>query len=94
MNLLKEFQTCQKLLHQQLFVRAVKDEHVTEKFLPTSTAELVSVDVSHLSSPQQEVIKPLLDPELFQETPGFTSLFQHKIWVKKDAPVQQRSYGM
>ncbi|KAK7934242.1 hypothetical protein WMY93_005138 [Mugilogobius chulae] len=40
----------------------------------------------------QEDIKPLLDPSLFQETPGFTSLVQHKIRLKKDAPVRQRSY--
>lgn len=33
-----------------------------------------------------------MDPALFCETPGFTSLVQHKIRLKKDAPVRQRSY--
>ncbi|KAL3967106.1 alpha-2-macroglobulin-like protein [Sarotherodon galilaeus] len=37
-------------------------------------------------------IKPLVDPQLFRETPGFTSLVQHKIRVKEDAPVRQKSY--
>ncbi|KAL4008578.1 hypothetical protein ACER0C_002430 [Sarotherodon galilaeus] len=30
--------------------------------------------------------------QLFRETPGFTSLVQHKIQVKEDAPVRQKSY--
>ncbi|KAJ0044064.1 hypothetical protein NL108_006172 [Boleophthalmus pectinirostris] len=90
-NLLKEFHVRQEPA-QQLLVRAVQDEEITEKYFPTDTNEHVAVDLSHLSSPQQEDIQPLLDPSLFQETPGFTSLVQHKIRLKKDAPVRQRSY--
>lgn len=90
-NLLKLFHVRQEP-SQQLLVRAVQDEEVTEKYFPTSTGETVAVDLSHLSPPQQEAIQPLLDPSLFRETPGFTSLVQHKIRLKKDAPVRQRSY--
>ena len=37
------------------------------------------VDLSHLQPVQQEDIQALLDPELFQEKPGFTTLVQHKV---------------
>ena len=50
------------------------------------------IDVSHLSVSQQEEVITLLDPELFRDTPGFTTLVQHKIRLKKDAPVLQKSY--
>ena len=50
------------------------------------------MDLSHLSQAQQKDVRPLLNPELFRETPGFTSLVQHKIRLKEDAPAQQRSY--
>ncbi|KAK7889409.1 hypothetical protein WMY93_024969 [Mugilogobius chulae] len=90
-NLLKEFHVRQEPA-QQLLVRAVQDEETTEKYFPTSANEPAGLDLSHLSPSQQEDIQPLLDPSLFQETPGFTSLVQHKIRLKKDAPVRQRSY--
>uniref|UniRef100_A0A8C6U536 Integrase catalytic domain-containing protein n=1 Tax=Neogobius melanostomus TaxID=47308 RepID=A0A8C6U536_9GOBI len=90
-NLLKEFHVRQEPA-QQLLVRVVQDEEVTEKYFPTCTEEIVAIDLSHLSPSQQESIQPLLDPSLFKETPGFTSLVQHKIRLKKDAPVRQRSY--
>lgn len=90
-NLLKEFNVRQEPA-QQLFVRSVQDEEVTEQYFPISTDEMVAVDLSHLSPPKQKSIQPLLDPSLFKETPGFTSLVQHKIRLKKDAPVRQRSY--
>ncbi|XP_035993666.1 uncharacterized protein LOC118563362 [Fundulus heteroclitus] len=91
-NLLKEFRSRQEPVHQELFVRAVKDEEVTEKFLPTSMSDCALVDVSHLSPTEQEKIKPFLDPQLFKEVPGFTSLVQHKIRLKEDAPSRQKSY--
>jgi len=90
-NLLKEYQERQEPVHQ-LFVRAVQDEEVTEKFFPGSTVQSSPIDVSHLSVSQQEEVIPLLDPELFRDTPGFTTLVQHKIRLKKDAPVRQKSY--
>lgn len=93
-NLLKEFQVRSEPVCPQLLVRAVQDEDSGEKFLPTTAtmAEAVEMDVSHLSPTQQAEVKPLLDPELFKETPGFTSLVQHKIRLKGDAPVRQKSY--
>ncbi|CAL9691326.1 unnamed protein product [Knipowitschia caucasica] len=90
-NLLKEFHVRPEPA-QQLLVRAVQDEETTEKFFPAHSNEQIVVDLSHLSPCQQEQVQPLLDPALFQETPGFTSLVQHKIRLKKDAPVRQRSY--
>ena len=48
--------------------------------------------MSHLSPAQQAEVKPLLDPELFNETPGFTLLVQHKIRLMKNVPVRQKSY--
>ncbi|XP_014857306.1 PREDICTED: uncharacterized protein LOC106926725 [Poecilia mexicana] len=91
-NLLKEFHSQQEPVHQELFVRAVKDEEVTEKFFPTNMSDCALVDISHLSPTEQEKVKPLLDPQLFQEVPGFTSLVQHKIRVKEDVPSRQKSY--
>ena len=93
-NLLKEFQVRPEPVVQQLFVRAVQDEETNEKFFPTkaTAAEPREVDVSHLSPTQQAEVKPLLDPELFNETPGFTSLVQHKIRLMKNVPVRQKSY--
>lgn len=91
-NLLKEFQVRQEPVHHQLFVRAVQDEEVTEKFFPASTGEPSPVNLTHLSASQQKDVVPLLDPELFKETPGFTSLVQHKIRLKNDAPARQKSY--
>lgn len=86
-NLLKEFHSRQEPVHQ-LLVRSVRDEEVTEKFFSTNT----SVDLSHFSHSEQADIKPLLDPKLFRETPSFTSLVQHKMWVKENIPVHQKSH--
>ncbi len=93
-NLLKEFQVRSEPVHQQLLVRAVREEDNVDKFFPatTTTAEAPEVDLSHLSLTQQAEVKPLLDPGLFRETPGFTSLVQHRIRLKGDAPVRQKSY--
>ncbi|KAK7898999.1 hypothetical protein WMY93_019852 [Mugilogobius chulae] len=77
---------------QQFLVRAVKDEEVSEKFFPIPAAEPAAIDLSHLSPSQQDELKPLLNADLFQETPGFTSLVQHQIRLKQDAPKRQRSY--
>ncbi|KAK7929500.1 hypothetical protein WMY93_005895 [Mugilogobius chulae] len=90
-NLLKEFIVRQEP-SQQFLVRAVKDEEVSEKFFPIPAAEPAAIDLSHLSPSQQDELKPLLNADLFQETPGFTSLVQHQIRLKQDAPKRQRSY--
>lgn len=94
-NLLKEFQVRSEPVHQQLLVRAVQEEDTVDKFFPATatTAEGPEVDLSHLSLTQQAEVKPLLDPELFRETPGFTSLVQHRIRLKGDAPVCQKAIG-
>lgn len=73
-NLFKEVHTHQEP-SQQLLVCAVKDEEVPEKCFPTLSTDPAAVDLSHLSPPQQKQKKPLLEPSLFQETPGFTSRY-------------------
>lgn len=90
-NLLKEFYSRQEPVHQ-LLVRSVRDEEVTEKFFSTNTPGFASGDLSHFSHSEQADIKPLLDPKLFRETPSFTSLVQHKMWVKENIPVRQKSH--
>uniref|UniRef100_A0AAV2KVA7 Uncharacterized protein n=1 Tax=Knipowitschia caucasica TaxID=637954 RepID=A0AAV2KVA7_KNICA len=47
---------------QQFLVRAVKDEEITEKFFPVPPKEPAAIDLSHLSPPQQDEIKPFLNP--------------------------------
>ncbi|XP_028253710.1 uncharacterized protein LOC114429061 [Parambassis ranga] len=69
-----------------------KDEEVDEKFFPVSRGEASPLDLSHLSVSQQEDVRPLLDRELFKETPGFTNLVQHTIRLKQEAPARQKSY--
>lgn len=89
-NLLKEFQVCQEPVYNS--VHAVQDEEVSKKFFPASTGESSPVNLSHLSASQRKDVVALLDRELFRETPGFTILVQHKIQLKKDAPVGQKRY--
>ncbi|XP_047219374.1 uncharacterized protein LOC124867136 [Girardinichthys multiradiatus] len=90
-NLLKEFQMHQRPV-QHLLVCDVNDEEVDEKFLPSNDPQVSGVDLSHLLASQQEEVSSLLDPELFTETPGFTDLVQHEIYLKKNAPARQKSY--
>ncbi|KAJ8381427.1 hypothetical protein SKAU_G00022050 [Synaphobranchus kaupii] len=51
-----------------------------------------SVDLSHLETPQQEQLRHLLDPKVFPEKPGYTTLVNHDIPLKEDAPVKQKCY--
>lgn len=94
-NLLKEFQVpslpIQQPAQQQLFIRALDEEENREQSFPTNS-EPTSADVSHLQPAQQREIKALLDPELFQEKPGFTTLVQHKVHLKGEAAPRRKSY--
>lgn len=99
-NLLKEFlvppqqpvpQPALQSVKQQFLVRVVKDEEEGEQFFPTNT-EPGSVALSHLQHSQQEDIRPLLDPKLFQEKPGFTTLVQHKVHLRENAPPRRKFY--
>lgn len=77
---------------QQLFVRAViEEEEGPEQYFPRPEKPH-SVDLSHFAQDQQEELSPVLDPQLFQERPGFTSVIEHKIFLKEDTPVRQKSY--
>lgn len=75
-----------------LFVQVVDDEEEDELFFPACSSVPVSISVSHLQHSQQQDIKPLLDPELFQEKPGFTSLIQHKVHLRDDAAPRRKFY--
>lgn len=70
----------------------VEDGEEDEQFFPTGNTEASSVTLSHLQPSQQEDIRPLLDPDLFQEKPGFTTLVQHKIHLKDDAIPHRKFY--
>ena len=50
------------------------------------------MDISHLEEDQQDQVKELLDPNLFQEKPGRTTAVEHDIILQPDASPQRRSY--
>ena len=66
-------------MQQQLFVRAVQDEDVNEKFFPTSEAGPSPVDLSHLSQAQQKDVRPLLNPELFRDVVIFSQSWEEYV---------------
>ncbi|CAJ1064638.1 uncharacterized protein LOC120723181 [Xyrichtys novacula] len=91
-NLLKEFHDCPEPVSQHFFIQAAEEKEVEEQFFPTSPAGVSQVEVAHLTPDQQKGVEALLDPELFQEKPGFTDLVQHSIHLKETAPSRKRSY--
>ena len=42
--------------------------------------------------PFQQKLKELLDPDLFQERPGYTSVVHHDITLTENAPARKKSY--
>lgn len=75
---------------QQFLVRVVKDEEEGEQFFRTNSSGPGSVVLSRLQPSQQKDIGPLLDPGLFQEKPGFTTLVQHKVHLREEAPPRRQ----
>lgn len=74
-----------------LLIRAVKEEEeVDDQYLPSPVS--TDLDLSHLSEPQQSQVKPLINPDIFQEYPGCTTLVEHDIVLKPDATVRRMSY--
>ncbi|KAL2081694.1 hypothetical protein ACEWY4_023547 [Coilia grayii] len=90
-NLLKEYHRRDQV-RTQLFVRAVaEEEEADEQFFPVEP-NTRTVDLSHLEGHQQNQLRALLDPDLFQERPGRTTLVAHDIVLKPDTSPQRRSY--
>ncbi|XP_047241719.1 uncharacterized protein LOC124880547 [Girardinichthys multiradiatus] len=70
----------------------VDDEEEDELFFPGCGSVPLLISFSHLQPSQQQDIKLLLDPELFQEKPGFTSLIQHWVHLRDDAAPRRKFY--
>ncbi|KAL4007477.1 hypothetical protein ACER0C_001329 [Sarotherodon galilaeus] len=77
---------------QHCLVRAVKDEEEGEQFFPTGKSGPSLVSLTHLKPSQQGDLRALLDPNLFQEKPGFTKLVQHKVHLRDNAPPRRKFY--
>ncbi|KAJ8353413.1 hypothetical protein SKAU_G00209800 [Synaphobranchus kaupii] len=91
-NLLKAFQPRSEPVQQKLFVRAVgEEEEASEQYFPTK-GQSQTMDLSHLPPAWREELGACMDPELFQEKPGYTTLAQHKIHLKENSPVRQKCY--
>lgn len=75
-NLLKEFQEPAQPTQKHLLICPATEQDEHEQWFPSGVSEPAAVDVSHLRPVLQGEIKALLDPKLFQETPGFTILVQ------------------
>lgn len=88
-NLLKEFQ---QPVQNHLLIRVLDEEEEREQSFPTNNPDSKQLDLSHLRPDQQREIGALLDPELFQEKPGFTTMVRHKVHLKEDATPRRKSY--
>lgn len=78
-------------MQRQSFVRAVQGEEDTEEqYFPVKT-EHHAVDLQHLEPEQRKQLKQLVDPELFQEGPAFTTRVQHDIILRQDTLAKQKS---
>lgn len=93
-NLLKEWIPRQKENAVErpsvLLIRSVGDEEMEEQYLPVPVPSVPNLD--HLTEAQQSQVRSLCIPDVFQENPGHTTLVEHDIVLKKDAPVRHRSY--
>lgn len=90
-NLLKEWVPRAEKGAEVLLIQAVKEEEeVDDQYLPSPVS--TDLDLSHLSELQQSQVKPLINPDIFQEYPGYTNLVEHDIVLKPDATVKRMSY--
>jgi len=91
-NLLKEWipRLEEKPVGNVMLIRSVGDEEVEEQYLPVPAPSVPNLD--HLTEVQQSQVRSLFIPEVFQENPGHTTLVEHDIVLKKDAPVRRLSY--
>lgn len=90
-NLLKEWVPRTEKGAEVLLIRAVKEEEeVDDQYLPIPISS--DLDLSHLSEDQQSQVKPLINPEIFQEYPGRTKLVEYDIVLQPDATVRRMSY--
>lgn len=91
-NLLKEWKEREAPPSPQLLVQAVKEEEDTpEQFFPTEQPA-GTVDLSHLTSQQQQEIQAIVPEGLFSDQPGYTPVAEHPIRLKDSTPARQRMY--
>lgn len=90
-NLLKEWFPRSDPAVVNLIRKVEEEEEVEEQYLPViQKVSLVNLD--HLSEKQKKLIQGLCEPELFKNSPGFTTLIQHHIELKPNAQVKRLSY--
>ncbi|KAL4007856.1 hypothetical protein ACER0C_001708 [Sarotherodon galilaeus] len=88
-NLLKEFMQQQPTTQQQ---QPTTQSMQQNSFFPTGKSGPSLVSLTHLKPSQQGDLRALLDPNLFQEKPGFTKLVQHKVHLRDNAPPRRKFY--
>lgn len=82
-NLLKEWLERAVQPGLQLRVQAMMEEEESpEQFFPTSQPAS-TLEVSLLTFHQQRELEGIIPPDLFQEKPGFTSVVEHSIPLKR-----------
>lgn len=90
MNLLKEWAERPERKAELLLIRAVEEEEVVDdQYLPSPAP--TEPDLGHLSADQQNQVKALCNPQIFQEYPGCTNMAKHDIMLKEEAPVKRMS---
>lgn len=90
-NLLKEWVPRAEEGAKVLLIQAVKEEEeVDDEYLPASVSS--DLDLSHLSDDQQTPVKTLINPKIFQESPGCTDIVEHDIVLKLGVSVRRISY--
>lgn len=68
-----------------------EEDEIVEGFIPLRL-NVASLDLSHLYVCQQEELRAIIPPGLFQEKPGATDLVEHDIRLKESTPIRQRMY--
>ena len=87
-TLLKEWAEKPEKKAEVLLIRAVKEEeNMDDQYLPSPA--LTELDLSHLSADQQNKVKSLCNPRIFQENPGRTDMIEHVVVLKDEAPVKR-----
>ncbi|XP_035988756.1 uncharacterized protein LOC118561082 [Fundulus heteroclitus] len=90
-NLLKEWEERPRQKAAVLLIRSVEEEElVDDQYLPSSAP--MALDLGHLSAVQQNQVRALCHPDIFQEYPGRTNIIEHHITLKEGAQVKRMSY--
>lgn len=73
-----------------LLIQAVKEEEVDKEYLPASMTSILKV--GHLMEHWQAQLKASIQPDMFQKYLSWTSIVEHKFFLKSDTVVKQISY--